>query len=278
MSEELANAPVENAAPVEAVANETPAPSEAKEKDEPASSEGQAPEGKDAPKDKPELSEADKVKYGMQKRIDRQTAKLTQAERELQELRQRVSQYEQPKKNDAPKEDDFETVEDYLKAVGKYEAQQEFSKAEKEKAAKETEAKRLEVEGMQRQTFEARAAELRKTAPDFDDVASAFVEEMAEMPPSEGLEVAKAIIRSSKLGADLTYHLGKNPELAESLKSMDSVGVARTLFRAEYDLEKAPKKKAQPAPNPPTASKGSHTFSKGLESMSAKELVKWASS
>ena len=42
------------------------------------------------PEQKQELTEAEKIKYGMQKRIDRQTAKNAQMEREIAELRSLV--------------------------------------------------------------------------------------------------------------------------------------------------------------------------------------------
>ena len=269
MTTDLAIQPVEQTAteaPVEVAA--TPEPSEAKP-DENAEAQ--------APAENKEPTEADKVRHAMQKRIDRLTAKSSQLEQQYQEMLQKVQKYEQPK-NDAPKEDDFETVEDYLKAVGKWEAKQETAKAEQESRQKEAEAKRLEIEGVQRQTFETRAAELRKTAPDFDDVAQSFVEELAELQPSEGTEALKTIIRSSPIGADITYHLGKNPDIVEGLKKTDTVGLARALFRIEYDLEKAPKKTVQAAPKPPAASKGTSSGVKDLNSMTPQELVKWASS
>ena len=127
MTTDLAIQPVEQTAteaPVEVAA--TPEPSEAKP-DENAEAQ--------APAENKEPTEADKVRHAMQKRIDRLTAKSSQLEQQYQEMLQKVQKYEQHK-NDAPKEDDFETVEDYLKAVGKWEAKQETAKAEQESRQK----------------------------------------------------------------------------------------------------------------------------------------------
>lgn len=262
MTTDLAIQPVEETV-TEVEVTEPPEPSEGNT-DEPAD--------EAAPEQKTEPTEVEKVKHAMQKRIDKLTAKSSTLEKQYQEMLQKV-QTEQPK-NDAPKEDDFETVEDYLKAVGKWEAKQEAAQADQENRKKEAEAKRLEIEGVQRQTFETRANELRKTAPDFDDVAQAFVEELADLPQSEGTEALKTIIRSSPIGPDITYHLGKNPDVVEGLKKTDTVGLARALFRIEYDLEKAPKAKPQSQPTPPKPSSGSAKSSKTLEDMSYQEMKK----
>lgn len=271
MSEELAIEPVEAVTDAPAEVTETPEPSEA-QTDETAEAPAEAKE-----EQKPELTEADKIRHAMQKRIDRLTAKSSAAEQQLQEVMERLKQFDQPKTNDAPKEDDFETVEDYLKAVGKWEAKQEAAKAEQERRHKEIQAKQQEIEDGQRKIFDLRADELRKTTPDFDDTAQAFVEELAELKPSEGTEALKTIIRSSPLGADLIYHLGKNPDVVESLKKTDTVGLARTLFRIEYDLEKAPKPQPSVSPKPPRAVGSKSNATKSLAESSPEDIVKWAS-
>lgn len=268
MSEELAIEPVETVTDAPAEVTETPEPSEA-QTDETAEAPAEAKE-----EQKPELTEADKIRHAMQKRIDRLTAKSSAAEQQLQEVMERLKQFDQPKTNDAPKEEDFETVEDYLKAVGKWEAKQEFARAEQDKAA-QTQKQAFEARMTEkRASFEAKEAELRKATPDYDDavqVLNEYIETVDQKSP--GFQVFRDVMMESEDMAAMSYHLGKNPEIVEKLSKSNPIEVARILFNLERDLKETPKKAAQVAPKPPTAIKA-QGVDKAEDLMSGKELLK----
>jgi hypothetical protein len=270
MTTDLAIQPVETVteAPSNDVADvvETPEPSEAQTDDavtEPVTKEV-----------KPELTEVEKVKHAMQKRIDKLTAKSSQTEQQYQNAIQELEKYKQPQANDSPKEDDFETVEDYLKAVGRWEAKQETAKAEQEKRQTEAKTAYEAKISAKRAEFEGKEAEMRKTTHDYDETVQVLNEHVDTVDKnSPGFQVFRDVLMGSNDMAAMSYHLGKNPELLESMQKMEPLQIARTLFRLELDLENAPKATAKATAAPPTPIKG-----KGVmvseDTMSGKELLK----
>jgi predicted nucleic acid-binding Zn-ribbon protein len=138
---------------------------------------------------KPELTPSEKAVAAMQKRIDRLTARLHDAERQ---------KAQQPTKADAPKPEDFDTQEDFLIAKGKFEAKQEFAEAEKAKAKEaEERAYKADIEA-QRAKFDAKEAELRKTTPDYDSAMSVLNEYVAMADQrSVGFQVFRDVLMLS---------------------------------------------------------------------------------
>jgi len=273
MTSDLAIAPVEetvNEAPSNDVAevSETPEPSEA-QTDDAATDETEAKEVK------PELTEVEKIKHATQKRIDKLTAKSSQLEQKYQEAIQELEKYKQPQTNDAPKEDDFETVEDYLKAVGKWEAKQEAAKADQERRQLEAKAAYEAKISAKRAEFETKEAEMRKTTPDYDETVQVLNEHVDTVDKNTpGFQVFRDVLMGSNDMAALSYHLGKNPDLLESMQKMEPIQVARTLFRLELELENAPKAKPVSQPTPPKPTSGGAKTSKALEDLSYAELKK----
>ena len=266
MSEELAIEPVDVVTEAPAEVAETPEPSKVENNDEPA------PDAET--QDKPEPTEAEKVRYAMQKRIDRQTARNAQMERELAELREKSAKIEQPKQDDGPKEADFETVEDYLIAKGKWEAKQEFAAEQKTKADQETQAKQMQILNERRKEFEKKEAEFRASKPDYDEAVAVVNEYVAAADKATpGFGVFRDIMMECNDLAAMSYHLGKNPDIIEGLQNARPVEVARTLFRLEQELENAPKVKTQPkaAPLKPV---GGSPVQKTDEVLSGKDLLK----
>ncbi len=224
---------------------------------------------------KPEPTEAEKIKYAMQKRIDRQTAKNAQMERELAELRAMVERSQPVKQSDEPQEDQFETTEEYLIAKGKYEARKEYE-------AKETEAKKAaqdreyaEKVAKIRQNFEAKETEFRKTTPDYDD-AVAVVNDYIGTAPKDSMHVAvfRDFVMESDNPAPLLYRLGKEPDLIESMSEMSPIKFAKALVKLEMEIENAPKQTATKTVAPPSPVKGSTLGQKNLHEMSYQELRK----
>jgi len=227
--------------------------------------------------EKPEPTEAEKVKAAMQKRIDKQTAQRAALQRRIAELEASVAKPVE-QKDDAPKEADFSSYEDYLKAVGKYEAKQEIE-------AKQAEAKNAELAKAYqakmeagRAEFVAKEAEFRKSVPDYDDAVEVLNETIqAANHNSQGFQVFKDILLAAPDLPALSYHLGKNPDLLDEMQRMEPVQIAWKLIETAIGLKKQ-KTETATLPPPPKAV-GSRTKSgKDIESMSPKELLKWVRS
>jgi len=266
-----ANEPVTT--PAETPAVEAPSePSDDVKSDEPVN-EGDKPEVKT--EEKPELSELDKYKYATQKRIDRLAAQAQEAKKQAQEASERLKQYEQAKQETGPKESDFETTEEYLKALGAWEAKQEIAKAEH--IRKQEETQKAFAERMQKRSAEvsAQEAEFRKVTPDYDDATQVLNEyvETADKS-SQGFTVFRDVLMDMKDLPAVTYHLGKNPDVIESMMKMGPIDIARTLFRIEFDLENKTKQAIQPNPTPPSPVSGQQKTSKSLEQMDYKDIKK----
>lgn len=274
MSEELAIAPVETAEAPKAEAVETVKSETVKSDVETAD--------KSAEKNK-EPTEAEKIRFAMQKRIDRLTASRSEIERKYQELIEVQKKFEDKPavRQGEPKEADFKTAEEYLKALGKFEAEQEFSqKQAKEKQQRDHAAYQAKIEA-RRAIFDEKEAELRRSTPDYDEASAVFNEYVGSVDQSNPVF---AVFRDVMMGMNdlpaVAYHLGKNPDVLEGLAKKDGIDLARTLFRIEYDLEKSPPaQRAKQSPKPPVEVKGAASKAKkDLSDMSPRELVKWASS
>lgn len=267
MSEELAQVP-------ETVETQQPEPSNEAAKTDDAP-QVEADEGGEPAKEQPkELTEVDKVKYAMQKRIDRLTAKAAELERSHIEAVEKLKQFEQPKSS-APNEDDFETTEDYLKALGKYEAQQEIEAQKKAEAEEIKNKAYAEKIAAKRAAFEAQEAEIRKTTPDYDEAVQVLNEFVSTVnTQTQEFQVFRDVLMDSKNMPAISYELGKNPDLMDKLSKSSPVEIARTLFRLEYDIENRAKPTTQTQPAPPKPVTNSSKTTKSLEEMSYKELKK----
>jgi hypothetical protein len=120
---------------------------------------------------------------------------------------------------------------------------------------------------MLREEFEAAAADARTRYPDFD-VARAIAAENTSVAVSH-------MVVESENSAELAYHLGKNPALAQELSKMPPLAAAREIGKLEAMLS-APKPKlvsTSPAPISPVTPSG--TVAKSPANMSFAEFKAW---
>lgn len=270
MSDELDVIPVDGA--TETVAEiKTPESSEAEKTDAPATD-----EKAEAKAEKAEPSEVEKVKAAMQKRIDRLTAQRSEAERRAREYEEKIKSSAPTQKDDAPKEADFETYEDFLIAKGKHEAKKEYE-------AKQSEAKRLETQEAQakenealRQKFEASESEFRKNVPDYDDTVQVLNEAISSVNhKSAEFQAFRETLLSSENMPALSYHLGKNPDLLDEMQTLKPIQIVRRLIALEMGIKPADKKVAAPLPQPVKSPSGKGGFNKPLGEMTAAEIDAW---
>jgi len=223
------------------------------------------------------IEAAEKAKAALELRIKRQTAANRDAQRRYEEAQAKLKEYESKKpESGAPKQDDFDNYEDFVKAQAKYEAKQEFE-AER---AKETQAKQREAEARQAQEylgkFEKLAAEMRETSPDFDEKFEVVSEVVSTVPDGMGKQAFQYFMREAENPAEVVYHLGAQPELLEKLQGMSPVGIIKELALLEHGLKGKPKSKADPKAPPITPVKGNGKTAKPLVERSAEEVLEWA--
>ena len=158
-------------------------------------------------------------------------AQREEARRRAAELEQRLAaQTDQ----DAPNEDSFDSYEEYQRAAIRYEAKQAL-KAERQL---DIEAHRQADSDLALQQFQVRAEAARQKHPDFDAVVG-----------NQNLAISQdmlQIMAESEVGADVAYHLGKNPAEAQRLSMLPPALMGREIARLEVKMS------AQPAPVLPT--------------------------
>ena len=195
-----------------------------------------------------------------QQRIAELVAQREEARRQTAILEQRLASQNDA---DAPKEDDFENYDAYNRANIRYEAQQ----ALKQERLADIEAQRESDARLVQQQFQLRAESGRAKHADFDTVIG--------NPDLTINESMLQVIAESESGADLAYHLGKNPVEAARLASMPPAMMGMEMARIESRLS------VQPEPSIPTPiDTGSNVSGTGessvpdLGKMSTEEYIK----
>lgn len=187
----------------------------------------------------PDRGEDGKFRNPVQPRIDELTKKARENEREAQYWRQRAESREAQDSAKAapikPTPDQFKDYNEYVEALAEFKADEKV----------DAKLKVHDEETAKRQTLEKRAAtwaeqvsSLKSTLPDYEEVVSA-----SDVPVSDHV---RAAIEDSDKGAELVYHLAKNPEVAERLNKLGELGAAREIGRIEASLAKPVETKLEP--------------------------------
>jgi hypothetical protein len=176
------------------------------------------------------------------------------------------TQQAQPK-TDRPARENFTSDEDYVEALTDYKVKQHMEPLQRNLQA-QTKAQQVEAE------WSNKIAVAEKTYSDYKEV----MEEANDIPITP--EMAEAI-KTSDLGADIAYHLAKNPEDAMRISQMPPMAAARELGRIEsyleYEKNQAKTTKVSKAPPParvPTGGSTVRSGTKNLSEMSYSDYVK----
>jgi len=235
------------------------------------------PEGDAKPEDKPEPTETEKVKYAMQKRIDKQNAKLAEMERLLAE-KEAVLLKAQPQQTDAPKEEDFATYDEFLKAQGRWEVVQEQKETQQKQAQADRDAAYQKTMAERKAMFEEKEVEFKKLTPDYDEKVSEVESSISLLTDKQKSSTEFQVFRDMLFSSDnmpaLTYELGKNPDLLDKMLTMNPLQIARQIARLELQIENAPKQQHKPVTAPPTPISSGSKVNKSIEQMDYKELKK----
>ena len=205
----------------------------------------QTPETAEPEQKEPEKAEESKeseLPKGVQKRINKLTARLREAEEKLAQASAKP-----PEVNDKePKIEDFDFDPDkYEEARVAYRVRQELSKAEKEKQAQIESKAQQEAINIAREKFDLASEKY----DDFEDVVykNQFVTD----------DMVKAVFFSD-LGPEIAYFLGKNPEESKRIASLPPMRQLIELGKLEARFTVKPEPKTTKAPEPikPVSSAG----------------------
>lgn len=206
---------------------------------------------------------------GVQKRIDRLTRDKYRLQAELEVARRQAPQAEpqRPPANGEPKAEQYKSYEEYLEARAEWKAEQRVEKRLGELREKaQRQAGQAEQEKLQSQ-WEKRVSEALTTYDDFEEVALS-----PEVPISEPMMAA--ILRSPK-GADVAYHLGKNPDLAAQIAGLDPISAAIRIGEIAASLSRPNPKKTTGAPPPINPVGGRASTHKDPSQMTDAEFAAW---
>ena len=217
--------------------------------------------------------EEHRVPKGVQKRIDRLTQEKYRLRAELDVLR---NQQQQPQAHqaqqaaqpsEAPKLEQFQSIEEYLDALADHKASQKFDHLAKEREAKESQTRQQQEVAKLHESYTKQTEQARQAYGDFDDVV-----QDPDLPISQAM--AEAIMRSTN-GADVAYYLGKNPAEAVRLANLDPFSAAVEIGRIAATVVRPQARKASNAPPPiqPVGSRASPVTDP--DKMSAEEWMKW---
>jgi len=162
------------------------------------------------------------------------------------ELQQKLEQAEKQKPvevENAPKRDDFESYEDYIRADAQFTARQEAKKTLEAEREAQNRQKEEESERSLYAQYEARKEAARDKYEDFDDVVYS-----TDAPVTPVM--ARALIESD-LGADVMYYLGNHPEEAERISKLTQVRQLTEIGKLELKINEPIKPSAAPEPIKP---------------------------
>lgn len=239
----------------------------------PTGTEVETPEPAASDEDKPEEMFPKKAVNALSRR-DKQIGKLKaekqQMRQELEELRQKAA----PKaevKDESPKEDDFETYGEYLRAEARFAAKQELRETQKQQTETKAKADADEWEEDRRIAIEENHQEALKTFSDFKTLLDDNSDDKGQISLSPA---ARRALLESDNGAFALHSILKNGALDE-LNQLSATKAAMLVARHEDKAIAASKKQTTKAPTPMTPSKGVASNSKSLDRMSPDELHKW---
>ena len=220
--------------------------------------------------DKPELTEAERpASDGFQKRIDKVTTDKYEHKRRADALQIEIDQLKaanRPPATQRPKLDDPEIDYDdeaFAQANHAYDVnmgvEAELSKRSQQAAAQSKQA----ADDKAIATFNDRITALGKS--DFD--------KMSESIPQLPNGVANAMMEHEQ-GAEMIYHLGQNPVLADAIASMSPSMAMMELGKLSSSLSTKPEIKTSAAPEPiETLGSGRSSVSQTDEEMSMADFM-----
>lgn len=215
-----------------------PDPDQAEEPAAEAPEEGEETRAADTPERDPE---DDEYSERVQKRIGKLVARQREAERDAQHWRERAERLEEQEErkafkqqpdargdaqDQAPKEDDFDTYEDFIAAKAGYIAERKIRE-------EFTQRQRIEQARAKEAQVRAKLARGEEKWPDF---AATVYKSTAQGGPTVTQPMFEACNDSERTD-EIAYYLAKHVDVSEQIARLSPIGVARAIGRIEADIE-----------------------------------------
>lgn len=237
--------------------------------DQPAEQEGDTPDGEEVSASK---ARRERRKAEMQRLRDE--AEAARKAKEQAEARRDKIKADAEKSSTPPKESEFTDYNEYLIALGAYQAARGWDERQSREAEEQVSQhdQRLQEVERQRQAeiaqeWAAQVADAKTRYADFDKVVSD--------PTLPIAQHVATMIASSDNGADLAYYLGTNRNEAASISQMPPMEAARALGRIEARMSLPKPKTTTETPDPIEPVKPKATATKDPSKMSVAEYRKW---
>jgi hypothetical protein len=212
----------------------------------------------------PPTEEAPQKESGVQKRIDQMTKQKYDAkkrERDLLDQNNKLLELlkaQKPQKTEVPKEepkepqeDDFDTNDQYVKALIKFNTEkqivtvrktieQEF--AEKQKAAKQT-TRQQQLQNAVDETIKKGFEKFKDKPEEFEDAINEVI-----LPPQN--DPRYSLVVESPNSHDIIMHFRKNEEAAIKYSGMSNIEAAKHIGKLEAGFSNKPQKSVSKAPDP----------------------------
>ena len=218
----------------------------------------------------------DKEKPWFKKRFDELTWQREQARREAEEAKALAAKLEaalgkavqekpeKAKPTDAPKQEDFETDNEWIDAYTEWKWEQKEIKRQQQ----ESESKVKREKERAQETFQQTAYRVNKAGgekyEDYDEIMSSAI---------ISLDTAQAIFETER-PEDVAYYLGKHRDQAEKIASLSPYRQAVEIGKIEAKLS-TPKKKTTKAPPPISPVKGKGPTSYDPDDLLSTNPAKW---
>lgn len=253
---------------------------------EEAQSEEAAPEqaAKEPTKYEKLQAEHNNYRKATEKGFSRKTAAAAQLNNKVQEQAARIAELESGNVKvaaDEPKEEDFETLDDFVQAKANWSAEQRFKELKKEEKDKNAADNAQHEMAQLQKNFQEQEAKFRADVPDYDDVSQVFNEIIGSYDQSNpSLQSAS----SAMIGGDnvpaVGYYLGTHPEKIDEILSMPPHLAYREIVKLDIKMagEGNAQQNKKPLAAPPSPIQGSGKGRKALHEQSPEDIVKWATS
>lgn len=207
----------------------------------PEATAGDTPEPTKPEAKAPEQEKPKKAKGGFQSRIDKLTREKHEAEQRARDAEERLKASSQPS-DAAPKRDDYDSYEEFVKAEARHVAKEEARSALR---AEREEAERTKQQAADRElwsTWESRKEAARDKYEDYDEVTN------QDIPLT--LAMSHALMESDR-GPDVAYYLGNHPEEADRISKLSPARQIAEIGKLELKVNQPKKPSAAPEPITP---------------------------
>jgi len=245
--------------------SETDANQQAGEEDEPQESDEGAPAGKG--------------KGGSrQRRIDRLTREVEELKRQIAgspvKPQDKPPEPAQSATTGKPKLEDFQTLEAYQEALT------DWKLDERERTRKEADARTAAEEAVRKEQdgWAKKEKAARKAHDDYDDLM-----DTVKIPAGPGVLAARQAMLEDEHGAELLYHLAKNPKELERIAALSPASAVMAIGKLSATFDKPPASEngkpritGAPKPPPPSGRAGKTASDDPNDPDVLKDFPRWA--